>query len=195
MLSIGSSASRSPKRATTCSVSWRISRSTAHASERVPPPSSPIYIVRQQSGRAPGRSWCKPFLRFAVWSTAELRHRWIRNRRKFCFRSTIALFHCNPQIDFPDTSTKATGMAPKPTRRDLLKTTATLAATSALAFDRATVAWARDADAAAETLPQVDAVLHAAVTSQDVPGVVAIVLPERIISARSDDAIRTRWVW
>jgi hypothetical protein len=30
-------------------------------------------------------------------------------------------------------------MAPKPTRRDLLKTTATLAATSALAFDRATV--------------------------------------------------------
>jgi hypothetical protein len=38
-------------------------------------------------------------------------------------------------------------MAPKPTRRDLLKTTATLAATSALAFDRATVAWARDADA------------------------------------------------
>jgi predicted transglutaminase-like cysteine proteinase len=30
-------------------------------------------------------------------------------------------------------------MAPKPTRRDLLRTTATLAATSALAFDRATV--------------------------------------------------------
>ena len=69
-------------------------------------------------------------------------------------------------------------MAPKPTRRDLLKTTATLAATSALAFDRATVAWARDADAAAETLPQVDAVLHAAVSSQDVPGVVAMAATE-----------------
>jgi methyl acetate hydrolase len=69
-------------------------------------------------------------------------------------------------------------MAPKPTRRDLLKTTATLAATSALAFDRATVAWTRDADAAAETLPQVDAFLHAAVSSQDVPGVVAMAATE-----------------
>jgi len=70
-------------------------------------------------------------------------------------------------------------MAPKPTRRDLLRTTATLAATSALAFDRATVAWAREpADAAAETLPQVDAVLHAAVSSQDVPGVVAMAATE-----------------
>ena len=70
-------------------------------------------------------------------------------------------------------------MAPKPTRRDLLRTTATLAATSALAFDRATVAWAREpADAAAETLPQVDAVLRAAVTSQDVPGVVAMAATE-----------------
>ena len=70
-------------------------------------------------------------------------------------------------------------MAPKPTRRDLLKTTATLAATSALAFERATVAWAREpADAAAETLPQVDAVLRAAVSSQDVPGVVAMAATE-----------------
>ena len=70
-------------------------------------------------------------------------------------------------------------MAPKPTRRDLLKTTATLAATSTLAFDRATVAWAREpADAAAETLPQVDAVLRAAVSSQDVPGVVAMAATE-----------------
>jgi methyl acetate hydrolase len=60
-----------------------------------------------------------------------------------------------------------------------LRTTATLAATSALAFDRATVAWAREpADAAAETLPQVDAVLRAAVTSQDVPGVVAMAATE-----------------
>ncbi len=70
-------------------------------------------------------------------------------------------------------------MASKLTRRDLLKTTATLAATSALAFERATVAWARDpADAAAETLPQVDAVLGAAVNSQDVPGVVAMAATE-----------------
>ena len=75
-------------------------------------------------------------------------------------------------------------MASKPTRRDLLKTTATLAATSALAFDRATVAWARDADAAAETLPQVDAVLHAAVSSQDVPGVVAMAATETGVSVK-----------
>ena len=34
------------------------------------------------------------------------------------------------------------------------------------------------ADAAAETLPQVDAVLRAAVTSQDVPGVVAMAATE-----------------
>ena len=35
----------------------------------------PIVRAREQSGRAPGRSWCKQFLRAAVWSTAELRHR------------------------------------------------------------------------------------------------------------------------
>jgi hypothetical protein len=56
----------------------------------------------------------------------------VRDRRGFCFRSTIALFSQIPQA-------KQIGMASKPTRRDLLKTTATLAATSALAFDRATV--------------------------------------------------------
>jgi methyl acetate hydrolase len=60
-----------------------------------------------------------------------------------------------------------------------LKTAATLAATSALAFDRATVAWANDAaDAVAGALPQVDAVLRAAVSAEDVPGVVAMAATE-----------------
>ena len=66
-----------------------------------------------------------------------------------------------------------------PTRRDLLKTTVTLAATSALALNCTALARTREpTDAAAETLPQVDAVLRAAVTSQDVPGVVAMAATE-----------------
>jgi hypothetical protein len=53
-------------------------------------------------------------------------------------------------------------MPHKPARRDLLKTTATVTVTSALALSRGTVAPAKEpADAAAETLPQVDAVLRA----------------------------------
>jgi hypothetical protein len=83
------------------------------------------------------------------------------------------------------TSSKATGMVPKPIRRDLVKTTATLAATSALALDRSTVAWAKEpADAAAGTLPQIDAILRAAVSSQDVPGVVAMAATETASSTK-----------
>jgi methyl acetate hydrolase len=70
-------------------------------------------------------------------------------------------------------------MRDKPTRRDVLKRTATLAATSALAMSRGAAAWAEEAaDAAAGTLPQVDAVLRAAVSAQDVPGVVAMAATE-----------------
>ena len=70
-------------------------------------------------------------------------------------------------------------MAPKPTRRDLLKTTATLAATSALALEHGKVTWAKEpADAAAGKLPQVDANLRAAVSAEDVPGVVAMAATE-----------------
>jgi hypothetical protein len=70
-------------------------------------------------------------------------------------------------------------MVPKPTRRELLKTAATLTATSALALDRATVAWTKDAAVAvAGALPQVDAVLRAAVSAEDVPGVVAMAATE-----------------
>jgi CubicO group peptidase (beta-lactamase class C family) len=60
-----------------------------------------------------------------------------------------------------------------------LKKTATLAATSALALSRGAPAWAEEAaDAAAGTLPRVDAVLRAAVSAQDVPGVVAMAATE-----------------
>jgi len=70
-------------------------------------------------------------------------------------------------------------MRDNPTRRDVLKKTATLAATSALALSRGAQAWAEEAaDAAAATLPQVDAVLRAAVSAQDVPGVVAMAATE-----------------
>ena len=65
-------------------------------------------------------------------------------------------------------------MVPKPTHRDLLKTTATLAATSALALNRVTVARAKEPNAAAGALPQVDAALRA----EDVPGVVAMAATE-----------------
>jgi hypothetical protein len=59
-------------------------------------------------------------------------------------------------------------MAPKPIRRDLLRTTATLAATSALALKHGKVTWAKEpADAAAGKLPQVDANLRAAVSACD----------------------------
>jgi methyl acetate hydrolase len=70
-------------------------------------------------------------------------------------------------------------MPHKPTRRDLLKTTATVAVTSALALNRGAVAWAKEpADATAGTLPKVDAVLRAAVSAQDVPGLVAMAATE-----------------
>jgi methyl acetate hydrolase len=69
-------------------------------------------------------------------------------------------------------------MVPKPTRRNLLKTTATLAATSALALSRVTVARAKEPNAAAGALPQVDAALRAAVSAEDVPGVVAMAATE-----------------
>ena len=71
------------------------------------------------------------------------------------------------------------GMRAKPTRRDLLKTTATLAATGALALNRAALAGTKEpADAAAGMLPQVDAVLGTAVSAEDVPGVVAMAATE-----------------
>jgi methyl acetate hydrolase len=70
-------------------------------------------------------------------------------------------------------------MVPKPTRRGLLKTTATLAATSAVALSRVTVGRANEpANAAAGALPQVDAALRAAVSAEDVPGVVAMAATE-----------------
>ena len=70
-------------------------------------------------------------------------------------------------------------MHDKPTRRDLLKTTATLAATSAFALNHAALTRAKEpTDAAAGTLPQVDAVLRAAVSAKDVPGVVAMAATE-----------------
>jgi methyl acetate hydrolase len=70
-------------------------------------------------------------------------------------------------------------MVPNLTRRDLLKTTTTLAATSALALNRVTAARAKEpADAAGRALPQVDAVLRAAVSAEDVPGVVAMAASE-----------------
>ena len=76
-------------------------------------------------------------------------------------------------------ASKATNMRAKPTRRDLLKTTATLAATGALALNRAALAGTKEpADAAAGMLPQVDAVLGTAVRAWDVPGVVAMAATE-----------------
>jgi methyl acetate hydrolase len=60
-----------------------------------------------------------------------------------------------------------------------LKKTATRGATSALALNPGAPAWAAEAaNAAAGTLPQVDAVLRAAVSAQDVPGVVAMAATE-----------------
>jgi methyl acetate hydrolase len=65
------------------------------------------------------------------------------------------------------------------TRRDFLKATATLAATSALALAGDAPAGAKQPIAAAAgTLPQVDAVLRAAVRAGDVPGVVAMAATE-----------------
>ena len=70
-------------------------------------------------------------------------------------------------------------MPHKPTRRGLLKTTATVAVPSALALNRGAAAWAKEpADATAGTLPKVDAVLRAAVSAQDVPGLVAMAATE-----------------
>jgi CubicO group peptidase (beta-lactamase class C family) len=70
-------------------------------------------------------------------------------------------------------------MRDKPTRRDLLKKTTTLAATSALALSRVAATWAKEpVGAAAGTLPQVDAVLGTAVSAGDVPGVVAMAATE-----------------
>jgi CubicO group peptidase (beta-lactamase class C family) len=70
-------------------------------------------------------------------------------------------------------------MYDKPTRRDLLKTTATLAATSAFALNYAALTRAKEpTDAVAGTLPQIDAVLRAAVSAKDVPGVVAMAATE-----------------
>lgn len=63
-------------------------------------------------------------------------------------------------------------MRHKPTRRDVLHAVATLAATSALALDRA------PADAAAGALSQVDAILRSAVRADDMPGVVAMAAGE-----------------
>jgi hypothetical protein len=55
-------------------------------------------------------------------------------------------------------------MRAMPTRRILLKTTAKLAASSAFALNRATLARANlSGDAAAGTLPEVDVVLRTAV--------------------------------
>jgi methyl acetate hydrolase len=74
---------------------------------------------------------------------------------------------------------EATDMCDKPTRRDLLKATATLAAASASALNCVASARAKKpADAVAGTLPQVDAVLRAAVSGQDIPGVVAMAATE-----------------
>jgi methyl acetate hydrolase len=69
-------------------------------------------------------------------------------------------------------------MVPKPTRRILLKTTATLAAASAVALSRVTLARAHEPANAAGALPQVDAALRAAVSAEDVPGVVAMAATE-----------------
>jgi methyl acetate hydrolase len=66
-----------------------------------------------------------------------------------------------------------------PTRRILLKTTAKLAATSAFALNRTTLARANLlGEAATGTLPEVDAVLGTAVSAEDVPGVVAMAATE-----------------
>jgi hypothetical protein len=55
-------------------------------------------------------------------------------------------------------ASRVTDIPHKPTRRDLLKTTATVAVTSALALNRGAVGWAKEpADATAGMLPQVDA--------------------------------------
>jgi CubicO group peptidase (beta-lactamase class C family) len=70
-------------------------------------------------------------------------------------------------------------MRTMPTRRILLKTTAKLAATSAFALNRTTLARANLlGDAATGTLPEVDAVLRTAVSAEDVPGVVAMAATE-----------------
>jgi len=70
-------------------------------------------------------------------------------------------------------------MRAMPTRRILLKTTAKLAASSAFALNRATLARANLlGNAAAGTLPEVDVVLRTAVSAEDVPGVVAMAATE-----------------
>jgi len=74
---------------------------------------------------------------------------------------------------------EATDMRDKLTRRDLLKTTATLAATSTLALNCVAPAHANEpADPVAGRLPQVDGVLRAAVSAEDIPGVVAMAATE-----------------
>ena len=87
-------------------------------------------------------------------------------------------------------ASKATDMRAKPTRRDLLKTTATLAATGALALNRAALAGTKEpADAAAGMLPQVDAVLGTAVSAEDVPGVVAWPQPKPASFTKGSSAV------
>lgn len=68
----------------------------------------------------------------------------------------------------------------KPTRRDFLKTTATLAATGGLALNGAAPACAKPPAAAPGTPAQkIDAALRAAVRAGEVPGVVAMAATER----------------
>jgi hypothetical protein len=112
----------------------------------------------------------------------------IRKGPKPLIRQSTDAFDVEPMFVanycFPDMADSAiivqrinTVMPHKPTRRGFLKTTATVAVTSAL--NRGTVAFANEsADAAAGTLPQVDAVLRAAVGADDVPGVVAMAATE-----------------
>jgi methyl acetate hydrolase len=67
-------------------------------------------------------------------------------------------------------------MRPPPNRRDILKTTAKLAAASALAAAPGAVAHANEpAEHSAKTLPQLDSLLGAATRAGDVPGIVALV--------------------
>jgi len=69
-------------------------------------------------------------------------------------------------------------MRDKPTRRDLLQAAATLAATSAVTANRAPALAKEAGDAAAGTLPQVDAILRSAVSAEDMPGIVAMAANE-----------------
>ncbi|MGP0085608.1 MAG: serine hydrolase domain-containing protein [Steroidobacteraceae bacterium] len=66
-------------------------------------------------------------------------------------------------------------MHDNPSRRDILKTTATLAAVGSLAADPAAIARAKEPSGPGPgTLPQVDSALRAATSAEDLPGVVAL---------------------